>query len=54
MMVWRQSFRAPQYNGTNQVAGPAGKLLDLLDRHPYRPAHIHLIVSKNMVLLELY
>lgn len=25
--------------------GPAGKLLDLLDRHPYRPGHIHFIVS---------
>jgi catechol 1,2-dioxygenase len=24
--------------------GPAGRLLQLLDRHPYRPAHIHLIV----------
>ncbi|KIV86045.1 hypothetical protein PV11_01685 [Exophiala sideris] len=24
--------------------GPAGKLVQLLDRHPYRPAHIHLIV----------
>lgn len=24
--------------------GPAGKLIQLLDRHPYRPAHIHLIV----------
>jgi len=24
--------------------GPAGKLLQLLDRHPYRPAHIHLII----------
>jgi len=24
--------------------GPAGKLLQLLDRHPYRPAHIHFIV----------
>jgi catechol 1,2-dioxygenase len=23
--------------------GPAGRLLQLLDRHPYRPAHIHLI-----------
>lgn len=23
--------------------GPAGKLLQLMDRHPYRPAHIHLI-----------
>lgn len=25
--------------------GPAGKLLNLLDRHPMRPAHIHFIVS---------
>jgi catechol 1,2-dioxygenase len=25
--------------------GPAGKLLQLLDRHPYRPAHIHFIIS---------
>jgi catechol 1,2-dioxygenase len=25
--------------------GPAGKVLKLLDRHPFRPAHIHLIVS---------
>lgn len=25
--------------------GPAGKLLKLMDRHPYRPAHIHLVVS---------
>lgn len=25
--------------------GPGGCLLKLLDRHPYRPAHIHLIVS---------
>lgn len=25
--------------------GPAGQLLQLLDRHPYRPAHIHFIVS---------
>ena len=24
--------------------GPAGKLLDLMDRHHWRPAHIHLIV----------
>ncbi|KAI1393876.1 aromatic compound dioxygenase [Hypoxylon trugodes] len=27
--------------------GPAGRLLKLLDRHPYRPAHIHFIVSKT-------
>ncbi|KAL7904622.1 aromatic compound dioxygenase [Trichoderma velutinum] len=25
--------------------GPAGKLLKLMDRHEYRPAHIHLIVQ---------
>ena len=25
--------------------GPAGVLLDLLDRHPMRPAHIHLMVT---------
>ncbi|KAH9906265.1 aromatic compound dioxygenase [Xylariomycetidae sp. FL2044] len=25
--------------------GPAGRLLKLLDRHPYRPAHIHFVVS---------
>ncbi|KAI5198054.1 putative dioxygenase [Aureobasidium subglaciale] len=27
--------------------GPAGELLHMLDRHPYRPAHIHLIVIKQ-------
>ncbi|GAD97790.1 dioxygenase, putative [Paecilomyces variotii No. 5] len=27
--------------------GPAGKLLELMDRHPFRPAHIHLLVSYN-------
>ncbi|KAG4440148.1 hypothetical protein IFR05_004357 [Cadophora sp. M221] len=25
--------------------GPAGKLLEMLDRHPFRPAHIHLIAQ---------
>ncbi|KAI3337304.1 Intradiol ring-cleavage dioxygenase [Xylariaceae sp. AK1471] len=25
--------------------GPAGRLLKLLDRHPYRPAHVHFIVT---------
>lgn len=25
--------------------GPAGKLLKLMDRHPFRPAHIHIIVG---------
>ncbi|KAE8452576.1 hypothetical protein EG329_013835 [Mollisiaceae sp. DMI_Dod_QoI] len=27
--------------------GPAGKLLQLLDRHPHRPAHIHIIVQRD-------
>lgn len=27
--------------------GPAGTLLNLLDRHPMRPAHIHLMVSHD-------
>ncbi|KAI2630517.1 Intradiol ring-cleavage dioxygenase [Xylaria nigripes] len=27
--------------------GPAGRLLNLLDRHPYRPAHIHFIVMRD-------
>ncbi|KAK2064495.1 dioxygenase [Colletotrichum caudatum] len=27
--------------------GPGGRLLGLLDRHPYRPAHLHLIVSAD-------
>lgn len=28
--------------------GPAGKLLKLMDRHPFRPAHIHLIVGRKL------
>ncbi|TAQ91067.1 hypothetical protein B7494_g638 [Chlorociboria aeruginascens] len=27
--------------------GPAGRLLKLMDRHPFRPAHIHLIVQHD-------
>ncbi|KAH8602259.1 hydroxyquinol 1,2-dioxygenase [Bisporella sp. PMI_857] len=27
--------------------GPAGHLLKLLDRHPYRPAHIHLLAGND-------
>ncbi|KAL1971096.1 hypothetical protein VTN77DRAFT_47 [Rasamsonia byssochlamydoides] len=27
--------------------GPAGKLLELMDRHPFRPAHIHLLVTHD-------
>ncbi len=29
------------------VDGPVGRLLDALGRHPYRPAHIHFIVSAD-------
>lgn len=25
--------------------GPAGKMLELMDRHPFRPAHIHIIAT---------
>lgn len=25
--------------------GPAGELLQMMDRHPFRPAHIHILVS---------
>lgn len=31
--------------------GPAGELLGMLDRHPFRPAHIHLIVSLDFLSL---
>ncbi|KAI1144135.1 aromatic compound dioxygenase [Hypoxylon sp. FL0543] len=27
--------------------GPGGRLLQMLDRHPWRPAHIHFIVSRE-------
>ncbi|KAJ5888232.1 Intradiol ring-cleavage dioxygenase core [Penicillium taxi] len=27
--------------------GPAGKLLELMDRHPFRPAHIHIIATHD-------
>ena len=30
----------------NNNLGPGGKILELLDRHPMRPAHIHLIAIK--------
>ncbi|KAK8221361.1 Intradiol ring-cleavage dioxygenase [Phyllosticta capitalensis] len=32
--------------------GPAGKLLQLLDRHPFRPAHIHFIVGSLPFLVS--
>ncbi|KAH8785407.1 hydroxyquinol 1,2-dioxygenase [Diaporthe sp. PMI_573] len=33
--------------------GPAGELLQLLDRHPYRPAHIHIMAGKGDVYAPL-
>ena len=39
------------------VDGPTGKLLEYLDRHPMRPAHIHFIISgKNYkpIVTQLY
>ncbi|KAJ5700050.1 hypothetical protein N7536_003063 [Penicillium majusculum] len=27
--------------------GPAGKILQLMDRHPFRPAHIHILVTNE-------
>lgn len=32
--------------------GPAGKLLELMDRHPFRPAHIHIIVCSLHILFS--
>jgi protocatechuate 3,4-dioxygenase beta subunit len=37
--MWRQMLTRCLFSG------PAGTLLKLLDRHPMRPAHIHLMVS---------
>lgn len=34
--------------------GPAGKMLQLMDRHPFRPAHIHIIVSAEQRAVKLY
>jgi len=34
--------------------GPAGELLKKLDRHPFRPAHIHLIVSVPSSVNQLF
>lgn len=40
------SFSAMQANKFQVPSdGPAGKLLGLLNRHPFRPAHIHFMVS---------
>jgi len=50
MMVRSENLRPTCYSFirlcylTVLLLGPAGKLLELMDRHPYRPAHIHLLV----------
>ena len=36
----------PQYYPI-PVDGPVGDLLNSLDRHPYRPAHVHFMVKAN-------
>jgi catechol 1,2-dioxygenase len=33
--------------------GPAGKVLQALDRHPMRPAHIHFLVSKGSAYMRV-
>jgi catechol 1,2-dioxygenase len=49
---WRQSCRAPyRFIGIKPVSypipndGPVGKMLGHLGRHPYRPAHMHFMVT---------
>jgi len=45
---YNQSTRYLKGQSTNKLKvpddGPAGKLLKMMDRHPFRPAHIHLVV----------
>ena len=45
---WSYMFRSvkPQYYPI-PVDGPVGDLLKSLDRHPYRPAHVHFMVKAN-------
>ncbi|KAJ5468325.1 Intradiol ring-cleavage dioxygenasecore [Penicillium sp. IBT 31633x] len=40
---WFYCLRPTPYPVPND--GPAGKLLELMDRHPFRPAHIHIIAT---------
>jgi len=42
---WFKAVRPKHYAIPDD--GPVGKLLDDLGRHPYRPAHLHYIVSKD-------
>lgn len=42
---WFYCIRPTPYPVPND--GPAGKLLELMDRHPYRPAHIHILATHD-------
>ena len=42
---WFKAVRPKHYSIPTD--GPVGKLLDDLGRHPYRPAHLHYIISKD-------
>lgn len=42
---WFKAVRPRHYSIPTD--GPVGKLLDDLGRHPYRPAHLHYILSKD-------
>lgn len=42
---WFKAVRPKHYS--IPADGPVGKLLDDLGRHPFRPAHLHYIVSKE-------
>lgn len=42
---WFKAVRPKHYS--IPADGPVGKLLDDLGRHPFRPAHLHYIVSKD-------
>ena len=45
MVSSRANFRTTI--AANHALGPAGKLIKLLDRHPMRPAHIHLVITQD-------
>ncbi|KAJ5338126.1 hypothetical protein N7541_010115 [Penicillium brevicompactum] len=42
---WFYCLRPTPYPVPND--GPAGKILELMDRHPFRPAHIHILATKE-------
>lgn len=42
---WFKAVRPQHYS--IPADGPVGDLLDRLGRHPYRPAHLHYIISKD-------